>query len=87
MDKDKNFYYQGKFFDTLDEMLAWAAEFNHRQFTTEDFESLFEAHKHQILINLTCHEIKLTNLQLKEILNVSFLTIMEETVFKKGMWE
>lgn len=84
MDKDKNFYYQGKFFDTFDEMLAWATEFNKRQFTLEDFDSLFKNHQREVLLNLTVHEIKLTNLQLKEILDLAFLAILKETVFKKN---
>ena len=74
----KNFYFQSKFFEKEDEFLAYVKDFNNRQTTQEDFDSLFDIIKKDIWINLYIRKTKLNNSELRKVLEKYFFLILED---------
>ena len=74
----KNFYFQSKFFEKEDEFRAYVKDFNNRQTTQEDFDSLFDIIKKDIWINLYIRKTKLNNSELRKVLEKYFFLILED---------
>lgn len=76
------FYYQDKFFNSQEEFWAYVKEFGLRQTTEEDFDSLFAMIKKDVWVNISLREIRLSNFELRGILEETFLFILDK-LFKK----
>lgn len=72
-DEKNSFFYQGKFFDNEQEFWDYVKDFSTRQTTAEDFESLFDMLKKDIWMNLSLRETKITNSELRDVLEETFL--------------
>jgi len=74
---NNKFYYQGKFFETEDEFWAFVKEFNQRQTTPEDFDSLFNMVKKDVWMSLSMGKPEIRNQELSSILEEAFFFISE----------
>lgn len=83
MSEKNKFFYQGKFFDTEEEFFSYVKEFNERQTTCEDFESLFDTVKKDVWTNLSLYEAKISNKEMCSILQEVFFLILKRFLVEK----
>ena len=81
--KQRQYYYQGKFFEREEDFWAYVKEFTNRQTTVEDFDSLFDMLKKDVWMNLHMRDTKITNGELRSVLEDAFLHILERC-WKRG---
>lgn len=75
-EKEKKFYYQGKYFSKEEDFLSYVEEFTFRDMDEESFNSLFDMLKKDLWMNI--HESKISNEALKGILEEGFIYLMSK---------
>ena len=83
-DLTAKFFYQGKFFEKEDEFWAFVKDFSLRQTTADDFEGLFDMLKKDVWTNLSMRQSKITNQELRPILEEAMMFILKKCWDKRG---
>lgn len=78
VESENKFYYQGKYFTNQEEFWAYVKEFTFRNVREEDFNSLFEGVKKDIWMNMKLRNIRMSNGELRTILEEMFLFAMKK---------
>lgn len=76
--ENNKFYYQGQFFKTEEEFWSHVNKFTLKETSEEDFNGLFDMLKKDLFANLQMRETKITNGQLRSIIEEVFLSTLEK---------
>ena len=68
--------YNGKHFDTLEEMIAYAQKHTSSPLTLPDLELMFKQMAQTIWMNLSMYDIQMTNGQMRTYLERQMLTLI-----------
>lgn len=78
-EKQKNFYFEGKYFETEEEFFAYAKKWSQSHTDKDTFLRKWKSLGDQIWLNIELREIKFTNEKLNEIIDEIFFETMDLT--------
>ena len=70
------FFWNGKHFDTLEEMMEYSKEWNEKKLDEESFQLIFEHLRREIILNIHLFESEITNMQFSQMIEDTFLDFM-----------
>ncbi len=75
---EPSYFLRGKYFNTFEEMVEADNEFMNRNPTKEDFDYMFDWLRKDIELNYRMYDMKISNRELLDIVQDSFLSILEK---------